>query len=152
MIHLVILGKPFSKQRHQTSIRGKGENAYLHEWTPTQTVNYEVLVRLAFMEKYPDHVPWERDMPIVSIMEAFYAVPASIPKAQIQIALRGDVYRPRVNDIDNCLKVVWDALNQIAFADDNQIAEAHAYKFYSDKPRMELKLYTLEEYSLLQGL
>lgn len=152
MIQLTILGKPFSKQRHQTSIRGKGENAYLHEWTPTATVNYEVLVRLAFMDKYPNHIPWERNVPLVSVMRSFYAVPASMSKTQIPMALRGEVFRPRVNDLDNCLKIVWDALNQIAFADDSQIAEAHAYKYYSDKPRMELSLYTLEEYELLKDL
>ena len=146
MIHLTILGRPLGKQRHQTAIRGKGENAFLQEYTPTQTVNAEVLVKLAFMEKYPNHQPWERDVPLASIIEAFYPVPMSFSASKRKDALAG-ILRPCIKiDLDNCEKLVWDALNQIAYADDCAIVKSMGDKFYSEKPRVDIKIMTLDEW------
>jgi Holliday junction resolvase RusA-like endonuclease len=51
-----------------------------------------------------------------------------------------DVYRPkRIGDLDNQIKVTLDALKGIAFGDDKQVIELHAYR-YDDKgnPRVEV--------------
>ncbi|WP_339970305.1 RusA family crossover junction endodeoxyribonuclease [Holzapfeliella sp. He02] len=47
-------------------------------------------------------------------------------------------------DVDNYFKGFTDALNGLVFEDDNQITEVHAYKFYSDNPRIELEVEEIE--------
>lgn len=44
-------------------------------------------------------------------------------------------------DIDNYVKLVCDALNGIAWEDDNEVAEVYAIKRYSNNPRTEVSIY-----------
>lgn len=47
-------------------------------------------------------------------------------------------------DLDNRTKVMLDALNGIAYSDDSQVAEIHAYRYDDkDNPRMEVEITTL---------
>ncbi len=53
-----------------------------------------------------------------------------------------DVYRPRrIGDLDNCIKVLLDALRGIAFEDDDQVVEILATR-HDDKenPRAEVRI------------
>lgn len=53
-----------------------------------------------------------------------------------------NVYRPKmIGDLDNRIKLILDSLNKIAFYDDRQIVEIHAYRF-EDKsnPRVEIEI------------
>ena len=47
------------------------------------------------------------------------------------------------SDLDNIVKAVADALNEIAYHDDSSICELHAAKYYSDQPRVEVKLWEI---------
>ncbi len=152
MIHIVLPGKPLGKQRHQTTMLGKGENAVRHEFTPLQTVNYETFVKLLFVDKYPKHLPWERDIALSSTVRAFYSIPKSITKARRRSIEEGEAFPTTKPDIDNIEKVVWDALNQIAYADDSQIAHSQTFKLFSDRPRVELTLMPLSEYFSFLGI
>lgn len=56
------------------------------------------------------------------------------------VTVRVRVYRPRkARDLDNCIKVVLDALQGTFYANDSQIVAIHAYRF-EDKadPRIEV--------------
>lgn len=54
------------------------------------------------------------------------------------------VYRPKKRgDLDNCLKVLIDSLNGIAYVDDDQITEIHAYR-HEDKENPRVMV-TIEE-------
>jgi Holliday junction resolvase RusA-like endonuclease len=44
-------------------------------------------------------------------------------------------------DIDNIEKIIFDALNGIAYNDDSQIVSCWADKFYSTVPRVEVVIY-----------
>lgn len=58
------------------------------------------------------------------------------------ISFSMNVFRPRRSgDLDNYLKLVWDALTGVGWKDDAQVAELHAYRF-EDKadPRVEITL------------
>ena len=50
-------------------------------------------------------------------------------------ALSGDILPTVKVDLDNCAKVVCDALNRVAFADDKQIVELYIKK-YTEKYRI----------------
>lgn len=43
-------------------------------------------------------------------------------------------------DVDNCVKGVFDALNKVAWKDDNLVAELVTQKRYSCKPMIEIKI------------
>lgn len=61
------------------------------------------------------------------------------------VAVFVDVYRPRRRgDLDNVLKAVLDALNGVAYRDDEQVEEIHAHR-YEDKraPRVEIAVVAL---------
>lgn len=47
---------------------------------------------------------------------------------------------PKKPDIDNYVKALLDSLNGLAFSDDGQVAEIHAVKRYSLKPRIEFEM------------
>ena len=48
-----------------------------------------------------------------------------------------DMSEQNTGDIDNFVKAVLDACNQIVWTDDRQIVEVHAFKHSSNKPRVE---------------
>lgn len=58
------------------------------------------------------------------------------------LSLVAHVYRPRkAGDLDNSLKVLCDALNGVAWVDDSQVVEIHAFR-HDDKaaPRVEVEV------------
>jgi Holliday junction resolvase RusA-like endonuclease len=50
------------------------------------------------------------------------------------------IFHTKKPDADNCIKSILDALNNIAFDDDGQVADIKAWKLYSDNPRAEIIL------------
>lgn len=52
------------------------------------------------------------------------------------------VYRPiQSGDLDNRIKLILDSLNKLAFYDDKQIVEIHAYRFDDkENPRVEVEI------------
>ena len=57
--------------------------------------------------------------------------------------LAGDFSPTKKPDIDNIVKIVLDALNKMAFKDDNQITKLEVEKFYSEKEKIFVRI---EEY------
>jgi len=109
-------------------------------------VNHETLLKLRFMEKYPTHIPYEKDVPLVSLIKIYFMIPNGAKKDEKDLMLRELIYPTKKPDNDNVEKISWDALNQIAFADDCQIVKNITEKFYSDRPRVEIYLMTVDEF------
>ena len=57
--------------------------------------------------------------------------------------LVGDFSPTKKPDIDNIVKIVLDALNKMAFKDDNQITKLEVEKVYSEKEKIFIRI---EEY------
>ena len=66
-------------------------------------------------------------------------------KKPVSVAIT--VYRPeRRGDLDNRLKVLLDALNGVAWTDDSQVVEIHAYRHESPKDgRVEVIVKEVEQ-------
>ncbi len=129
-------GKPMGKQRPRFN-RATGR-----AYTPGNTANYENLIRLAFTEKYPDHIP--TDEPVVLNLCAVYPIPDSWTKKKKIQAANGEVH-PGKPDIDNILKVVQDAGNNVIWSDDAQIFKLRDIeKRYGDRPGLTV-LIEIEE-------
>lgn len=110
-------------------------------YTPTNTKDYENLIIQYFKIKYPRFVPLENRVRVK--IEAHFKIPKNTSKKNTQIMLDGILSPTKKPDIDNITKVVLDALNKIAFKDDNQITKIEVEKKYSE---VEKIVVGLEEY------
>ena len=129
-------GKPFGKQRPRVTRTG-------HAYTPDQTVMYENLVKTTFLQQYPDCVP--EGGPVFIEIGAAFPVPQSWPKKKRAQALDRKIY-PGKPDTDNIMKIIQDALNNVAYKDDAQIYSAYVLKFYAECPGVKIRMTVGEEH------
>lgn len=73
-----------------------------------------------------------------------YAIPKTWPAWKRQAALDGKVWKVTVPDHDNLVKLVSDALNGIAYADDAQIVKASFGKRYGFPERTDVRITALD--------
>lgn len=125
-------GKPMGKQRPKATSRGR----YTKVYTPKETISYENLVIAMFRQTYPNAKPLEGE--VRGFIRAFYPIPLSTSKKRKQAMLEG-VIRPQIKpDLDNIEKIIYDALNGIAYTDDSHITAMTISKYYSNYPRVEV--------------
>lgn len=130
-VSFTVLGEPRGKGRPQFSTRSG------MAFTPKRTVNYETLVHTEYVTqckgfRFPDDAML--DMRIL----AYYSIPKSGSRKERANKLENVVRPTKKPDMDNVVKMVADALNQVAYKDDTQIVDCQVRKFYSEKPRVEV--------------
>lgn len=132
--NITVPGKPMGKQRPRAAMRGRHAGVY----TPKETIIYNNLVVAMFKHTYPNAKPLEGE--VRGFIKAFYPIPLSTSKKRKQAMLDG-VIRPQVKpDLDNIEKIIYDALNGIAYTDDSHITQMAISKHYSDVPRVEIRI------------
>ncbi|MFA5625504.1 MAG: RusA family crossover junction endodeoxyribonuclease [Bradymonadales bacterium] len=132
MITFTVPGQPQGKGRPRFAKVG----GYVKAYTPEQTASYESFIKLAYYKAGGGM----SEKPVKLTVRAFYLVPDSWSKKKRIAALGGGV-RPTVKpDIDNIVKVVCDALNELAYSDDKQIVALECYKHYDVAPRVEIEI------------
>ena len=126
-------------------IIGKGRprlNSYTGVvYTPTRTKDYESLVEQYFLLKYPRFKALEGRIKINII--AYFSIPKTTKKADINEMLENDISPTKKPDIDNIVKSILDSMNKFAFKDDNQITKLEVEKKYSIEDKVYVKI---EEY------
>lgn len=132
-----VIGEPQGKGRPIFSRVGPG----VRTRTPDKTVLYENLIRTEFRRqcgalRFPDGVPL--DVRVI----AFYAIPKAVSKKKKEMMLERKIRPTKKPDWDNIGKVVADSLNEVAYKDDAQVADAQVRKFYSEQPRIEVVIQT----------
>ncbi len=132
-LEFTIPGEPKGKGRPRFGRSG-------HAYTPHDTAAYENLVKLAFREAYPDMQPIAADVPIECFILAFYGIPKSASKKKHKAMYDGDLRPLKKPDSDNIIKIVCDALNNIAYDDDCQIVKVCLAKWYDTTPRVVVRL------------
>ena len=116
-IRFVVSGQPVPKQR--PCLGGRGQ-----VYTPPKTVQWEQQVGWQCRIAMSHTDPIDGD---VSITMCFYRSGR------------------RKVDLDNLVKSVSDGLNGVAYLDDNQVVELHAYLFKGqDNPRVEVVITRVE--------
>lgn len=135
LIHFVVPGKPFGKQRPRVACRGKFSKAY----TPKETIAYENLVKLFYAQESKGEM-FPEDAELEIIILAYYEIPKSASKVKREGMLSGKIRPTKRPDIDNVAKAIYDSLNKVAYHDDAAIVEAMISKFYSDSPRVEVTI------------
>lgn len=135
-IEIVLAGPPRGKQR----VKRAGIDG--HAYTPEKTVSFEGRLAYAAQLVMGDRPPLEGAL--VLDMEMHFPVPEGKPKKFREAALRGQIRPVMKPDWDNVAKMT-DALNLIVWVDDKQIVDGRARKFYSDRPRTVVRVFTIEE-------
>lgn len=125
MRSFIIFGQPVAKGRPKVTKWGT--------YTPEKTVNYENLVKMSYIEAYKNEKLLEGDLEVT--INFYFSMPKSTSKKMKERMLNHEIMHNKRPDIDNCIKSITDALNKIAYKDDNQIVKIKASKYYSDEPR-----------------
>jgi len=130
-IVLTVPGEPQGKLRPRWSPVGT--------YTPTKTLNYEAYIKEMFALSYPEFTPLEGALRMQVI--AWLMIPKSTSKKK-QKLMEERVIRPaKKPDFDNIIKTVADALEGLAYKNDNQIVTCTIHKHYSVRPRLEIEIY-----------
>lgn len=110
-------------------------------YTPTRTKDYESLVEQYFLLKYPRFKVLEGRIKVSII--AYFSIPKTTKKADINEMLENNISPTKKPDIDNIVKSILDSMNKFAFKDDNQITKLEVEKKYSIEDKVYVKI---EEY------
>lgn len=134
-ICFTIPGKPQGKARARTFYNPKTKG--MSSMTPEKTVLYENLISTCYLQAAGEERFSDEDYLLVRI-QAYFELAKSISKKKREEMLQGMILPAKKPDIDNIVKSVLDALNQVAYRDDTQVVELHVRKQYSDRPRVEV--------------
>ena len=126
-------------------IKGKARprlNTYTGSiYTSKETKDYEKLIKQYFIIKYPRYIPLENRIYVKIV--AYLNIPKNTTKKNRDLIDQGVLSPTKKPDIDNIVKIILDALNKIAFKDDNQITKLEIEKFYAEEEKVYVKI---EEY------
>lgn len=137
MINFTIYGTPIAQGRPRASTRG----GFVKMYDPAKSRDFKKYVKLVASEHRP-----------VSLLEGPLALEVKIfkpslknfskrKKAEAEQGIIRPVTKP---DVDNYVKGIKDALNQVIWKDDSQVVDLHISKWYSETPRVEVTVQPLE--------
>ena len=118
-------------------IKGKARprvNTYTCKaYTPTNTKDYEELIKQYFKIKYPKYIPLENRVSVKIV--AYFKIPKNTSKKNAENMLKGSISPTKKPDIDNIVKIILDALNKIT--------KLEIEKIYGEEEKILVKV---EEY------
>lgn len=94
-------------------------------------------------------MPFAPDTPICGPLQmdiSFYLkIPKSTSKAKRKQMLNGKIKHIKKPDVDNLVRPIFNALAKIVYNDDSQLCNVNISKYYSDNPRIVVKISDLED-------
>ena len=128
-IAFVIPGTPVGKGRPKFARRG----AFTVAYTPEKTASYENLVKVKAEEAMQGRQVIDG---AVSVVIALYVTPpASWSLKKQRAALAGEIFPTTKPDVDNVIKGIFDACNEIVWKDEKQACEVRVVKRYAQTAR-----------------
>lgn len=134
-IKFTVPGEPFGKQRPRVVRRGSFSSTY----TPKETVTYENYVKVMFQEVAKGRRFADSAMLDVRLV-AYFGIPKSTSQKKRGLMLEGVIRPTKKPDSDNIAKAICDSLNGIAYHDDSAVVDMQIRKFYSETPRVVVKI------------
>lgn len=125
MISFVVPGTPVGKGRPKFARRG----AFTVAYTPEKTASYENLVKVKAEEAMLGHALIDGAVSVS--IELYVTPPASWSQKKQRAALDGSIFPTSKPDMDNVIKGLFDACNEIVWKDDKQVAELMVTKRYA---------------------
>ena len=128
-VAFVIPGAPVGKGRPKFARRGN----FVTTYTPEKTASYENLVKVKAEEAMNGRAVIEG---AVSVDIALYVTPpASWSQKKQRAALAGEIFPTSKPDVDNVVKGIFDACNDIVWRDDKQACDVRVVKRYAQTAR-----------------
>lgn len=127
MISFVVPGTPVGKGRPKFARRG----AFTVAYTSEKTASYENLVKVKAEEAMVGRQVIDGAVSVA--IELYVTPPASWSQKKQRAALAGEVFPTSKPDMDNVIKGLFDACNEIVWRDDKQVADLQVTKRYADK-------------------
>lgn len=134
-LELIVEGEVVGKARPRVTRYGA--------YTPAKTKNYERAIQLAFQNKYKGLVPLKK--PLRMEIDCYMYIPKNTSNIRRKRKNAKEILPDKKPDFDNMAKSITDALNGLAYEDDNQIVDARIRKFFSDDQRAEIRIAEVEE-------
>jgi Holliday junction resolvase RusA-like endonuclease len=134
-ISFSIPGVAVGKGRPRISTRGGFARAY----TPAPTVVYEAQVAAAGKQAMADAGLELLETPLNVRIDVFVQIPKSFSKKKREQALTAEIF-PGRPDIDNVAKAILDALNGVAYKDDDQVVNLSVSKRYAIDPFVSVRI------------
>lgn len=129
-------------------VHGKGRPRFSpdgHAYTPASTRLYEREISKAFRIAGGTKLSG----PLHVDIEAVYGIQRTATKAERLRRLNGDEIALKKPDTDNIEKIVYDALNGIAYEDDAYIVSTRTIKGrYEEKPRLIVRVREIETHEI----
>lgn len=136
-IAFMIPGTPVGKGRPRFARRG----AFVSTYTDSKTASYENLVKVKAQEAMNGRPAIEG---AVSVVVALYVTPpASWSQKKQRAALAGELYPTSKPDVDNVIKGIFDACNEIVWRDDKQACDVRVIKRYDHTARAAVEVRSL---------
>ena len=141
-IKFEVLGDPKGKQRpRMCRIDGKTIT-----YTPKQTKEYEKKIKACY--KAVSKTFFDKNIPVKINIQTYFAIPKNISNKLKNKFSSGEFLPTKPPDVDNCAKVICDALNGVAFFDDRQICKLTIEKYYAAIPKIVVELEALEVFGV----
>jgi Holliday junction resolvase RusA-like endonuclease len=121
--------------------RGKGRGRATRHgtiYTPEKTVNAEAWVKTCAYEQVGQ--PMLKTALSVCV-HINVEVPKSWPQKKRDAALDGTIRPTGRPDLDNCIKLLMDALNMLVWLDDAQVVRLVASKSYATAPQTVVEIF-----------
>ena len=125
-LHIRINGEPRGKERPRFTKQGRA-------YTPKERREYEAQIREAALNAaaIQQYTKPSADCPVQVHIDAYFTVPKSYSLKKCEKAKNGLIYPTKKPDADNIGKLICDALNEIAYHDDKQVADMSVSKRYA---------------------
>ena len=132
-IEFTVYGEPVAQGRPRaTTINGR-----VKMYDPKKSSEYKNYIRLVASQ----HAPKELlDGPLQLTVRVYRPTLKSFSKKKKKLAEEGKIRPTTKPDTDNYIKGIKDALKNVIWKDDSQVVDLQVSKFYSEKPRIEVKI------------
>lgn len=127
-------GTPVGKGRPKFARRGN----FVATYTPEKTASYENLVKVKAAEAMKGAKPF--DKALTAHIFLTITPPASWSKKKQAQALNGEIYPTTKPDLDNVIKGIFDAMNEIVYLDDKQIVSLLCMKRYGQTAHAQVQI------------
>ena len=132
-IEFTVYGEPVAQGRPRaTTINGR-----VKMYDPKKSSEYKNYIRLVASQ----HAPKELlDGPLQLTVRVYRPTLKSFSKKKKKLAEEGKIRPTTKPDTDNYIKGIKDALKNVIWKDDSQVVDLQVSKYYSEKPRIEVKI------------
>lgn len=127
-ITFTIPGIPVAKGRPKFARKG----AFVSAYTPEKTASYENLVKVVAQQVMRGRALI--DGPVSVVIWLYVSPPASWSKKKQADALASATYPTSKPDMDNVVKGIFDACNNIVWLDDKQVVDLFCGKRFAETP------------------